>query len=72
MKAILKFDLNDTDDLNKYNHCNKSIDYSIALWELGNISSHFKHNDKEPTYDEVLKYINEIFENNNININELL
>lgn len=71
MKAILKFDLNDTDDINKYKHCNKAIDYSIALWDIGNISSHFKYNDREPTYDEVLNYINNIFENNNININEL-
>ena len=71
MKAILKFDLNDTDDTNRYKHCNKAIDYSIALWDIGNISSHFKHYDREPTYDEVLKYINEIFETNNININEL-
>jgi hypothetical protein len=71
MKAILKFDLNDTDDVNKYKHCNKAIDYSIALWDISNISSHFKHHDTTPTYDEVLNYINEIFENNNININEL-
>lgn len=71
MKAILKFDLNDTDDVNKYKHCNKSIDYSIALWEIGNILSHFKHHDRPVTYDDVLKYINDIFENNNININEL-
>ena len=71
MKAILKFDLNDTEDSNRYNHCNKSIDYSIALWELAHLRSHFKHNDTTPTYDEVLQYINEVFEDNNININEL-
>jgi hypothetical protein len=71
MKAIIKFDLNDLDDVNRYNHCNKAIDYSIALWELAHLRSHFKHNDRPVTFDEVLQYINEVFEENNININEL-
>lgn len=71
MKAILKFDLNDTDDTNRYKHCNKAIDYSIALWDIGNISSHFKHYDRPVNFEDVLKYINGVFEENNININEL-
>jgi hypothetical protein len=71
MKAILEFDLNDIDDVNRYKHCNKAIDYSIALWELAHLHSHFKHYDRPVTFDDVLKYINGIFEENNININEL-
>jgi len=71
MKAILEFDLNDIDDGNKYKHCNKAIDYSLALWEIAHLRSHFKHCDTNPTYDELLEYINEVFNDNNININEL-
>ena len=71
MKAILEFDLNDIDDVYKYKHCNKAIDYSIALWEIAHIRSHFKHCDKAVTFDEVLEYIDEVFETNNININQL-
>jgi len=71
MKAIIKFDLNDIDDVNKYKHCNKAIDYSLALWEIAHLRSHFKHYDRAVTFDEVLEYINEVFEENNININQL-
>lgn len=71
MKAILKFDLNDIDDVNKYKHCNKAIDYSIALWDIAQIQGHFKYRETAVTLDEVLKYINGVFEDNNININEL-
>ena len=71
MKAILEFDLNDIDEEKRFNHATSSVRYSIALWDIGNISSHFKHYDRPVSFDEVLKYINEVFEENNININEL-
>jgi len=64
MKAILEFDLDNQDDSNKYKHYNKSIDYSIALWEISQISSHFKHSCTTPSYRQVLEYINEVFETN--------
>jgi len=71
MKAILEFDLDNQDDSNKYKHYNRSIDYSIALWEISQIQSHFKHYHSKPSYQQVLEYINEVFNDNNININEL-
>jgi hypothetical protein len=71
MKAILEFDLNDIDEEKRFNKATSSVRYSIALWELYHIRSHFKHYDRAVTFDEVLEYINEVFETNNININEL-
>ena len=71
MKAILEFDLNDIEEEKRFNHATSSVRYSLALWDIGNIRSHFKHYDRAVTFDEVLQYINEVFEENNININEL-
>ncbi len=71
MKAILEFDLNDFEEEKRFNHATSSVRYSIALWEIAHIRSHFKHCDPKPTYDELLEYINLVLEDNNININEL-
>lgn len=71
MKAILEFNLDDHDEEKRFNHATSSVRYAIALWDIGNISSHFKHYDRPVTFDDVLKYINGVFEENNININEL-
>ena len=71
MKAILEFNLDDHYEEKRFNHATSSVRYAIALWELAHLRSHFKHNDKPVTLDDVLKYINEVFEENNININEL-
>lgn len=71
MKAILEFDLNDIEEEKRFNKATSSVRYSIALWEIAHIRSHFKHCDTNPTYDELLEYINLVLEDNNININEL-
>jgi hypothetical protein len=71
MKAILEFDLNDIEEEKRFNKATSSVRYSIALWEIAHLRSHFKHCDRAVTFDEVLEYINEVFEENNININEL-
>lgn len=34
MKATIEFDLNDPDDQNRYEICNKALDMGIILWEL--------------------------------------
>ena len=70
MKAILEFDLNDIDEERRFHKATSSVKYSIALWELARIRSHFKHNDNV-TAEEVFEYANQVFEDNNININEL-
>jgi hypothetical protein len=71
MKAILEFDLNDIEEEKRFNKATSSVRYSIALWEIAHLRSHFKHYDRAVTFDEVLQYINEVFNDNNININEL-
>jgi hypothetical protein len=71
MKAILEFDLNDIEEEKRFNKATSSVRYSIALWEIAHLRSHFKHYDRAVTFDEVLEYINEVFNDNNININEL-
>jgi len=71
MKAILEFDLNDIDEEKRFNHATSSVRYSIALWEIAHLRSQFKHYNSPVTLDAVLKYIEEVFETNNININQL-
>lgn len=71
MKAILEFDLNDIEEEKRFNKATSSVRYSIALWEIAHIRSHFKHYDRAVTFDQVLQYIDEVFDENNININEL-
>jgi hypothetical protein len=71
MKAILEFNLDDHDEEKRFNKATSSVRYAIALWELAHLRSHFKHYDRPVTFDEVLQYISEVFEENNINVDEL-
>lgn len=34
MKAVLEFDLNDPDDQNRFEICNKALDMGLILWEI--------------------------------------
>jgi hypothetical protein len=70
MKAILEFNLNDEDDAIRYKHCNNSIRYLATLWNIAQIRSYFKYDDKV-TADMVLERIDCIFAEDNINIDEL-
>lgn len=61
-KAILEFDLEDENDLEKFKMANNARDYWIALHELTNFYRKFqKHRDNHPeaekAFDEVSDWI---------------
>jgi hypothetical protein len=84
MKAILEFDLNDPDDRISHLRCVKSLEMALALWEIRmNLRKYSERTAeaKEFTNEEsdvfngieiVLERIHEIFEENNINVEELI
>jgi lactam utilization protein B len=63
MKAIIEFDLNDTDDLQSYNLCNNASSMFTCLWEFDQkLRSICKHTDNEAACEirELLyEYLNE-------------
>jgi hypothetical protein len=78
-KAILEFDLNDTDDSIAFTRCNKSTDMALALWELCHNSCKgllYNCEAKEMNSHEavymVFDRIYEIMQKHNINLDELI
>lgn len=66
----LIFNLDDPDDRMEHLRCIKAADMAIVLFEI-------HHNLKRkcedtPAVNEVFEKINELFENNNINLEELI
>ena len=75
MKAKLEFNL--PNDQIEFNRCNKSLDMAIVLYEIMNIKrKYLKHSDySESQYtmlDEVFEDIFNSYDNNGINIDELI
>jgi hypothetical protein len=78
-EAILKFDLNDPDDVMGHKRAVKSLDMAIALWEITHNtkkglewSLEGKDLDKYDTLELVFEKIYEILNDNNINCDELI
>jgi hypothetical protein len=79
MKATLKFDLNDADDLMSHLRAVKSLDLSLVLWELCHntkkgIEYEIEFNDLDgyQTLDLIYKKIHELMEEHDVNINKLV
>ena len=77
MKAILKFDLDVPEDVMAHKRCIKSVDMALTLFEIqhnliGNIESYCKSTGKDLDIDVVIDQMNEIFDKNNIIIDELI
>lgn len=78
-KAILEFDLNDSDDTIAFTRCNKSLDMAVALWELCHntrkgLLYELEANDMnshEAVY-MVFDRIYEILDEHNVNLDELI
>lgn len=67
MKAVLEFNLENHDDKLSHNRCIKSLDLSIALWEINQLNYEgYIH------ATDLMNRINEIFEKHTINLNELV
>ena len=78
-EAILKYDLNDTDDAMAHMRAVKSLDMALALWELLNNSKrtlertmHEKEMDKYEALDMVYERIYELMDEHNIKMDELI
>ena len=78
-KAILKYDLNDTDDAMAHMRAVKSLDMALALWDITHNtkksiewSLEGKEIDKYEVLDIVYEKIYEILEEHNIKMNDLI
>jgi len=80
-KATITYDLDDNDDLMAYNRANKSLDMSLAIWDITyntrkEIERDLEHNNApESSYDllhEILGKIHAIFDDHGIRIDDLV
>jgi hypothetical protein len=78
-KAILEFDLNDSDDTMAHLRAVKSLDMAMALWDIVHNSKkglewsmEDKEIDKYDALELVYKKIHEILDDHNINTDELI
>jgi hypothetical protein len=78
-KAILEFDLNDSDDTMAHLRAVKSLDMAMALWDIVHNSKkglewsmEGKEIDKYDALELVYKKIHEILDDHNINTDELI
>ena len=78
-KAILKYDLNDTDDAMAHMRAVKSLDMVLALWDITHNtkkglewSMEGKELDKYEVLDMVYEKIYEIFDEHNIKLDDLI
>jgi hypothetical protein len=77
--ATLTFDLSDGDDRFEFNRITKSLDMAMALWELdmNGYRKFTKYNERqEGAYqegiEEVFKYIRELLDEHQINVEDLI
>ena len=82
MKAILKFNLNDPDDIMAYKRANKSLDMALVLWEI--VYNVYKETEREfnpdeatcniqyDTLEKVFEKIREILNEHDITIDNLI
>ena len=77
--ATLTFDLSDSDDRFEFNRMTKALDMAMALWELdmNGYRKFTKYNKRqEGAYqegiEEVFKYIRELLDEHQINVEDLI
>jgi hypothetical protein len=72
MKAILKFDLNEQDDILAHKRCVKSSDMALVLWKVDQyLRSESKYKDNEIAY-EIREKLYEIMSDHALNFNDLI
>jgi hypothetical protein len=81
MKAVLKFDLDNPDDVISHKRCVKALDMACILFEIQhNLKKKLTHKfESQPTsymvldgVDETFEHINNLFEEYNINLEEII
>jgi len=77
--ATLTFDLSDGDDRFEFNRMTKALDMAMALWEIdmNGYRKFTKYNERqEEAYqegiEEVFKYIRELLDEHQINVEDLV
>jgi hypothetical protein len=72
MKAILKFDLNEQDDILAHKRCVKSLDMAIALWDIDQyLRTESKYKDMAIAY-EIREKFHEIMTDHGLNFDDLI
>jgi hypothetical protein len=72
MKATLKFDLNEQDDVLAHKRCVKSLDMAIALWKVDQyLRSESKYKDNEIAY-QIREKLYEIMSDHGLSFNDLI
>ena len=72
MKAILKFDLNEQDDILAHKRCVKSLDMAIALWDIDQyLRTESKYKDMTIAY-EIREKFHEIMTDHGLNFDDLI
>jgi len=81
MKAVLEFDLDNPDDVLSHKRCMKALDMACILFEIQhNLKKKLTHKfESQPTswdvfdgVDETFRYINNLFEEYDINLEEII
>jgi hypothetical protein len=79
MEAVLKFNLNDEDDVTAHKRCVQSLDMALMLWDidghLRKLTKHAPDTMSQETYDELTKLREWFYQNlneKNISLDNLL
>jgi len=73
MKVKMIFDLNEEEDIEAYERCNKSLDMALALWDFSQkLKSIEKYGSGEENVESISKDFYEILEEHNIILNKLI
>lgn len=73
MKVKMIFDLNEEEDIEAYERCNKSLDMALALWDFSQkLKSIEKYGSGEENVESISKDFYEILEEHNIILDKLI
>jgi hypothetical protein len=72
MKAVLKFDLSDPEQLFEHNRCIKSLDMALALFQIQVNLKKRCINNGETDINTIFKTINDIIEDYDLNTSALI
>jgi len=73
MKVKMIFDLNEEEDIEAYERCNKSLDMALALWDFSQkLKNIEKYGSGEENVESISKDFYEILEEHNIILDKLI
>ncbi len=72
MKAVLKFDLSDQDDVIEYYRTTRALDMALCLNNIADLWRRWKHAEKEPTGEDVFDAIRDIISESDLDIDRII